>query len=264
MTPTLVLLHGFLGGPWSYDRVIPKIDGNRRILTPTLAYHAAAMGVPDHADAFQAEVGVHDHADAFQAEVERLAAKVRVTCPEPVDLVGYSLGGRLALAIAIAHPSHIRRLILLSARRGLDSVAERLERQAHDESWARLLETQGLEVFLDRWWQQPIFRGLSQVAPDILDAERARRGQHTPDALACALRNFGLGHQPSYALEVRQLSIPTVLVAGGLDEKFLALSRQLADQLPNGHCAVVEQVGHQLLVEAPDQVARIINEETTR
>jgi 2-succinyl-6-hydroxy-2,4-cyclohexadiene-1-carboxylate synthase len=251
VTARLVLLHGFAGGSWSYGEVVSALGRRREVLAPTLTYHEPAGGetLP--------EVD-------FAGEVERLVCEIKGTGANPVDLVGYSMGGRLALGLALAHPELVETLVLLSARRGLDCPAERERRRQADANWAERLEREGLEVFLEHWWAQPIFRSLAQLTSDRLESELAQRRTHHPARLAAALRCWGLGCQPGYASEVRRLQVPVVLLAGGLDEKFVSLSRQLAAELPKGRCLVVEGAGHHLLLEAPARVARIILEETER
>jgi 2-succinyl-6-hydroxy-2,4-cyclohexadiene-1-carboxylate synthase len=246
-----VLLHGLFGGAWSYDPVLAAITQPHNLFIPTLSYHGALGAGP---------VPSLD----FRAEIERLAAAIATTCSAPVDLVGYSLGGRLALGLAIAQPSLVRRLLLISSRRGLDSQRERDERQRADEVWAKLLETEGPEAFFERWWTQPLFASLSRLPTEILQQELMHRKRHDPVGLSAALRRFGLGRQPSYSSETRRLEVPVTLLAGAFDEKYVALSGQLAAQLPLGRCVVVEQAGHHLLLEAPCRVAQIIDEEIER
>jgi 2-succinyl-6-hydroxy-2,4-cyclohexadiene-1-carboxylate synthase len=251
LTRTLVLLHGMFGGPWSYDGVLGALAQPRNLLVPTLSYHGATRGAP------LPDVD-------YLEEVERLAGQIAETCSAPVDLVGYSLGGRLALGLSVAHPQLVRRLLLVSSRRGLESQLERDERQRADEHWARLLESEGLDAFFERWWTQPLFASLSRLPKETLHEELVRRKSHDPSGLAAALRRLGLGKQPSYLSEARNLRLPVTLLAGALDEKYLALSAQLASELPLGRCVVVEQAGHHLLLEAPCRVAQIIDEETER
>ena len=106
-----------------------------------------------------------------------------------------------------------------------------------------------------------MFRSLRGLPSEVLQAELTQRSRLEPTGLAAALRRLGLGSQPSYAAEARKLQTPTTLVAGSADEKFVILSRQLASELPQARCIVVEGAGHHLLLEAPATVARIIEEE---
>jgi 2-succinyl-6-hydroxy-2,4-cyclohexadiene-1-carboxylate synthase len=251
VTARLVLLHGFAGGSWTFDNVIETIGRCRTVTAPTLTYHGPAGGDP------LPEVD-------FRGEIQRLASDLVDGGAEPVDLVGYSMGGRLALGLAITHPELVKSLVLLSSRRGLDGPEEREQRRQADARWADLIEQDGLDAFFKRWWCQPIFRSLSRLSPERLEHELAQRRQHKPAGLAAALRRWGLGSQPSYAAEIRSLRVPVTLVAGELDEKFVGLSREMAAELLKVRSLVVEGAGHHLPLEAPARIARIILEETER
>jgi 2-succinyl-6-hydroxy-2,4-cyclohexadiene-1-carboxylate synthase len=243
----LFLLHGFAGGSWSYDGVLRTLSRTYDVHRPTLSYHDTG------------ENDVRPNVD-FQQEVARLADEIARVARGPVDLVGYSMGGRLALGICVARRDLIRRLMLVSSRRGLDSSEEREKRRAADESWACLAEHVGTEAFLERWWAQPLFRSLSKLPASTLQTELGHRLRHHSAGLAAALRQLSLSQQPSYSSEVRTLDLPIVVLAGALDQKFVALGKHLAAELPQGRCVVVEDAGHHLLLEAPIRVAQLIDE----
>jgi 2-succinyl-6-hydroxy-2,4-cyclohexadiene-1-carboxylate synthase len=197
----------------------------------------------------------------FLNEIERISALIHQVHGEPVTLGGYSMGGRLALGLALRHPEQVCRLVLISSRRGLDTEEERLARRASDERWARLAESLGLEEFLDRWWEAPLFASLKAVPEERLSVERANRSGLSPDGIIWALRRLGLGRQPSYAQEIASLQPPATLIVGGLDDKFRALNEELARQLPRARLLVVKDHGHSLPLEAPEAVGRAIAEE---
>src|SRR5512145_454296 len=247
MSPIVVMLHGFLGGAWSFDRVRERLSPGTRVLTPTLSYH-------------EGKGPEHPSLPDFDQEVARLAGIIAQAGVGRVELVGYSMGGRLALGVSIVRPDLVNRLVLVSSRRGLDTPAERASRIQADEGWAQLLESRGLHAFLESWSKQLIFRGMERLPREVITEEHDQRMQHNPAGLAAAIRRLGLGNQASYAREIRQLSVPVTLIAGALDEKFVTLSRQLESEVPDGRCVVVEGVSHQLLLEAPEVVARIIEE----
>jgi 2-succinyl-6-hydroxy-2,4-cyclohexadiene-1-carboxylate synthase len=245
----LVMLHGFAGGAWSYDHVLPNLIHHGELLIPTLSYHES--------DGPATPLRIL----SFEAEISRIAELIAARSRGQVDLVGYSMGGRIAFGLSVAHPELVRRLVLISSRRGLATEREREERRRADAVWAEILEREGLESFLQRWWAQPLFRSLARLPQASLRRELECRRGHSPLGLAAAMRHLGLGNQPSYAAEARRLGIPVTMVAGDLDTKFLTLSQQLASELPFGRFVVVKGSGHHLLLEAPQQVARIINEE---
>jgi 2-succinyl-6-hydroxy-2,4-cyclohexadiene-1-carboxylate synthase len=253
----LVLLHGLFGGPTSFEPVLAEMHSRFQAFCPTLSYHEAATGL--HTRLQDRSKGETNEV-SFLDEVDRLAARVMTEFSEkPVTLVGYSLGGRIALSMAIRHAPLVRKLVLISSRRGLDTPSEREARVASDDGWARRLEHSGFEGFFEAWWAQPVFASLARLPDAVLERETRARQALDPKRLATALRRFSLGVQPDYRGEVRRLSVPTLLVVGGLDTKFVALSHELAGELPNGRTIVVENAGHHLLLEAPAALARIMD-----
>jgi 2-succinyl-6-hydroxy-2,4-cyclohexadiene-1-carboxylate synthase len=258
----VVLLHGFLGGSWAYEGVLAACRRSHDVLVPPLSFHGpmAVETVP--------RSGLHVgratetvRATRFTDEVRRVASEIRQFAgSSKIMLVGYSMGGRLALGVSIHFAELVARLVLISTRRGMDSRAERAARIASDERWARILEQEGLVPFLERWAAQPMFDGMRRLPADVLEREHQRRLTHDPQALACALRRLGLGRQPSYAREIRQLQVPVSILAGEHDQKFLSLSERLVAELPRAQRIVVEGASHQVLLEAPDWVSRIIDE----
>lgn len=246
----VVCLHGFLGAPSSFDAITALVAATGK------PYLFNAPLIAGHAPAYRESAPLFG---GFCEEVARLAELIRQTHEAPVTLVGYSMGGRLALAIAIEYPKIVGRLILVSARRGLDSEREREERRRSDERWARLLETDGLPEFLRQWDAQPLFASRRGLPKD--QREQQRRLTLRPEGLAWSLRHLGLGSQPSYEQEVEGLSLPVTLVTGSLDDKFCGLSRALAAKLPNCQRVMVEGHGHALLLEARAAIAQIIVKE---
>jgi 2-succinyl-6-hydroxy-2,4-cyclohexadiene-1-carboxylate synthase len=241
VTP-LVLLHGFTGSPASWDAVVRSLAGEAP-LRPALLGH----GAPEATEV-----------RTFAGEVERLLAFFP---QEPVHLAGYSLGARLALAIAVAHPSRVARLTLLSGRAGLAGYAARTERRHADAEWCALLESQGIERFVEGWERQPLFLTQTQIKAELRAQHRAGRLRHDPAGLARALRVLGLAEMPDLAPLLPNVTVPVTLVVGELDTPFVALGRELAGAFPHGRLVVAPNAGHDLLLEAPDLVARELTRE---
>lgn len=251
MTPSLVLIHGFLGHAGSYAGVRQALSTLRFAQSPLCPLLSGHHGSNAPAAA---------RSPTYEEEVSRLASLVRGANLAPATVVGYSMGARLALSLAIRHPGLVRSLILVSGRRGLDSAEQRQARLRADEQWALLLEHEGMNGFLEQWTAQPLFASLRSLPASILEADREARRQHEPCGLAAALRELGLGRMPSHQQEVSTLSMPVTLMAGGLDHRFVDLGEQLAGEVPDGQLSVVDGAGHNLLLEAPMAVARTIRE----
>ena len=166
-------------------------------------------------------------------------------------IAGYSMGGRLALYLALRHPGRCAALFLESASPGLESATERTTRRAADEERARRLESKDLAGFLEDWYGQPLFRSLARDH-DLLRRTIEARRRNDPEELARALRGMGTGAQPSLWGELPGLVVPALAAAGGLDEKFVAISRRMAEANPNVRAAVVSGAGHNVRAEAPE------------
>jgi 2-succinyl-6-hydroxy-2,4-cyclohexadiene-1-carboxylate synthase len=178
---------------------------------------------------------------------------------EPVHLVGYSLGGRLALGAAVAEDEsttgRVASLTLLAASPGIVDTAERAERRRIDAERAGRLERDGLPAFLRRWYRMPIFApAVDLVGLDLMVARRSRGQAH---ALAAALRGAGAGMMPDLRPRLPGLAVPVLAIAGDHDAKYVNLERDVAALAPAGEFAVVRGAGHALLVEAPERCAAL-------
>jgi 2-succinyl-6-hydroxy-2,4-cyclohexadiene-1-carboxylate synthase len=165
--------------------------------------------------------------------------------------VGYSLGGRLCLRLALDRPDLVPALALIGASPGIADPADRAERRAADEALAERIERDGVAAFLDRWLAGPLFATLPEAA-----AGRAERLANTADGLAWALRALGTGAQEPLWDRLAGLRPPTLLLAGELDHKFAAIARQMAAAIgPAAEVALVPGAGHAAHLERPAEVA---------
>ncbi len=220
----LLLLHGFTATGRSWDPVRRLLDAQRYpdVVAPDLR----APSIPRQVDELR------------QAE--------------PYALAGYSMGGRIALHLALAQPELVRRLVLVSATAGIEDADERAERRAADERLAQEIERDGVEAFADRWAEGPLFAG--QPA-EVRAAARADRLRHTAGGLAASLRGLGTGTMAPVWDRLGELTMPAVVLAGERDPKFRALGERLARALPHAELRVVEGAGHAVHLEAPAAVA---------
>ena len=234
----LVLLHGFLGLPSAWDGLRARLPSDVAVLAPALAGHA---GAPP--------------AGSYEEEVERLGDLVLKSGLEAPHLVGYSLGGRLALGLLARWPGHFSGATLLSARLALRSQAEREARVQADEALAERLLTGGLGAFLSAWDAQPLFASQAALPEAQLRAWREARGIHAPEAVVCGLRALSLGRMPDESAALSRFEGPVAVLAGALDPKFVALAPELAAALPRSTWSIVPGAGHNLPLEAPASVA---------
>ncbi|HYQ47013.1 MAG TPA: alpha/beta fold hydrolase [Polyangiaceae bacterium] len=237
----LLALHGFTGSPRSWD-FLPEVPNVTRCFIPSLVGHFASEAGPEVTD--------------FELEVDRLT---RLSAEaNALHVVGYSLGARLALGIALRHPMRVSRLTLISGHPGLSSDAERAERRTSDERWCELLLSRGMLAFVDAWQAQPLWTTQARLDPGILERKRSERLSHDATGLIRSLRVTGLAQMPNYRGALAQIRVPVTLIAGGLDAKFVTLAQQMAKLVPHADLHIVEEAGHDLLLERPEFVTEVI------
>lgn len=237
MAETVVLLHGFGGTRRSWDLVAGRLDAER--------YRPLAVDLRGHGRS-RAQRPI-----TFAA----CAADVAAAAPERFTLCGYSLGGRIALHVALAHPERVERLILVASTAGIEDAALRSERRAADLALAGEIEGATIEAFAERWMQQPLFAG---TPPEAARHWRSDLLRNEPAALADVLRGVGSGAMAPLWDRLGRLGMPAVVVAGERDGRYVAIGRRLAEALPAARLLVVPGAGHGLPREAPQAVAAAI------
>jgi 2-succinyl-6-hydroxy-2,4-cyclohexadiene-1-carboxylate synthase len=236
MPPALVLLHGFTHTGASWDPVIAGLGERYRSLAPDIRGHGASS---DH---------VPVTLEAVLGDVCRLG-------PSSFTLIGYSMGGRIALHLALAHSDRIDRLVLIGAGPGISDPAERDARRRADARLAERIERSSIEEFARHWATTPV---LGEQPPEVADAAHADRLRSAPAGLARALRGLGTGALPSLWDRLVELTMPVTLVAGERDRKFAGIAEQMASELPQAQTVLVPGVGHAAHLEAPERIAAII------
>ncbi len=170
---------------------------------------------------------------------------------------GYSMGGRLALALALAHPNLVTGLVLVSATAGIVDARQRAERVESDEQLARTIERDGTGAFLDRWLAQAMFADVPPDAPG-----RTERATQSPAALASALRTLGTGSMPSLWDRLPELHMPVLVVTGDADAKFTEIGDAMAERIPHATRARLA-CGHAVPLVRPDELAALLHDFTS-
>jgi len=237
---TVVVLHGFTGDGSTMADLAGRLSGFD-VDTPDLTGHGD---------------GPHPH-DGEAYRVEQMADALLARYPEPFDLVGYSLGGRVALACACRSPKSIRSLSLIGASAGLAEPEQRRSRIEADEELAQLIE-HDLAAFVDRWMANPLFATQQRLGPDVLAAARRQRLGNDPAALAQSLRAAGTGQMIPLHDQLATVELPVGLIVGADDTKFVSIANELAQQLPDAVVHLIPDAGHAAHLEQPDAVAAAI------
>jgi 2-succinyl-6-hydroxy-2,4-cyclohexadiene-1-carboxylate synthase len=236
MAPAVVLLHGFTHTGASWDPVVAALGERYRALAPDIRGHGTAALVEP-------------------VTLEAVLEDTGALAPARFTLVGYSMGGRIALHAALALPERVERLVLIGASPGIADPAERQTRRADDEQLAREIERASIEAFAARWARTPVLEG---QRPEVARAVNADRLRNQPVGLARALRGLGTGALPSLWDRLPEIAVPVALVVGDRDQKFRAIATEMMAALPNARVVLVGDAGHAVHLEAPARVAWVI------
>lgn len=250
--PALLLLHGFMGSSHNWEPLQAALAHNYRVI---------ALDLPGHGDSGAPEDPARYAMPSVAADVEALLDRLQTGSSH---LLGYSMGGRLALYLALTRPARWRSLILESASPGLEKAAARAERVERDRALADSIEAQGIEAFVDRWESLPLFASQQHLPPAVRQVHRSLRLRNRPHGLANSLRGMGTGVQPSLWSQIGTLSLPTLLIAGALDEKFVAIARRMVRRLalypPYPRLEIVPEAGHAVHLERPHYYAELVRD----
>ena len=235
----LLMLHGFTGSADAWQLVAPPIARHRRVIAVDLLGHGQT-DAPEDPARYQMAPAVAD-----------LAAVLDQLGHETVDLLGYSMGGRLALGFALDHPDRVASLILESASAGIADPAEREARRRADDQLADAIERDGIVAFVDRWERLPLFATQMRLSKQERSRVREGRLAQRPGGLANSLRGFGQGIQPALHDRLASIVRPTVLIVGEHDVKFRAIANDLEPRLGWAWCDVAPRTGHAVHLESP-------------
>lgn len=239
MPEDVVLLHGFSGTHRAWDGVVAQLSPER--------YRPLGLDLPGHGECADTERPI-----SFAGCVEHVLARA----PERFALCGYSLGGRVALHVALTAPARLTRLVLVSTTAGIEDASERAERSAADHRLADELERIPFEDFVERWRTQPLF---ADEPPEVGELAREDQRRNRPDALAAVLRGIGSGEMAPLWDRLGELTMPVTVVVGDRDAKFQALGRRMVGLLPDAELIVVAG-GHGLPLENPAAVVGILEQ----
>lgn len=192
--------------------------------------------------------------DQLAAELANLFEHLRFTT---VDLVGYSMGGRLALYFALQYPHKVRNLILESANPGIIMEKDREDRRAKDAMRAEDILMNGMARFVDKWYRMPLFNTLNQYGAQF-DRLKTGRKKNDPDWMAKVVRELSPGNQPHVWDQLQLLKKPVLLITGGKDEKYLGITKKMAEAIPNANVSVLDNAGHNCHFELCEEYGQVL------
>ena len=240
----LVLLHGFTGAPSVWDRVLDRGPAGREVERPWMIGHGPEPVTSP---------------TTWEEEIARLASRIEGRFGgASVDVVGYSMGARLAVGLVVARPELVASTTWIGGSPGIADPEERRARRRLDEERARGLEREGLDAFVDDWGRLELFATQMELPPGLREEHDRRRRAHRAAGLAHALRVVGTGSMPDLWARLPDVRCPVDLVAGERDPRFVALARRMARELPEARVHVVAGSGHDVVLEAPGPLASIL------
>ena len=243
----VVVLHGFTGSAQAMAPLTELLASRlvARIICPDLVGHGRSE-VPDDLDCYRVE--------SMAGQVAALADAL--DC-ETFHLVGYSMGGRVALALGCTASQRLRSLTLIGATAGIAEPEQRRQRAETDAARAERILTD-CEAFVDEWMADPLFAGQATLGETHLQAARAQRLASNPQGLARSLLAGGSGAMEPLHQRLGDCDAPTRLLVGAHDTKFCAIADQLASRLPRAGVVRIDGAGHAAHVEQPDAAAAAI------
>lgn len=238
--PPLLLLHGFTGSLHSWDHIRPALVEFATVIAVDLLGHGQTASPPD-----PGRYTLGWAANDLLTLLDTLSI-------DRVDLLGYSMGGRVALHFAVREPHRVRRLILESASPGIEDDQEREARAQADNALAQRIIDRGVPAFVDEWERVPLL----QLAPHVSDkqrgAQRRQRLENDAVGLANSLRGMGAGQQAPLWARLSELTMPVQLIVGADDARYTDVARRIQSTLPRASLVIVEGAGHAVHIDQPD------------
>lgn len=235
----LILLHGFTGSTMNWCH--PVVEFSKR-------FHVIAVDLPGHGRSDTPD-GISRYEMAHvAADLAQLSELLGVV---PAHWLGYSMGGRLALYITIHFPRAVRSVILESSSPGIADPVQRDARRTRDGALAERIEIDGIQAFVDQWEQIPLFETQMSLPLELRTALRNQRLGNSARGLSNSLRGMGTGMQPSLWDQLGSKLCPMLLLVGSRDDKFVAINRKMAAEIPGAQLKIIPDAGHTVHLEQP-------------
>ncbi|WP_050181066.1 2-succinyl-6-hydroxy-2,4-cyclohexadiene-1-carboxylate synthase [Domibacillus robiginosus] len=236
----VLLLHGFTGSSFTWKGLDEHLPF--QLVTPDLAGHGQTSRL----------------AADLETEAGFLKKMMSDAGFSSFHLVGYSMGGRLALALALLYPEAVRSLVLESTSPGLENEEERAARRQSDEKLAQQIEQEGVASFVNFWESIPMFASQKELPMAVQQEVRKERLAQSARGLASSLRSMGTGSQLSYWQQLQNLTMPVLLLTGTRDEKFTHIARRMSECVPFCEWIQFDGAGHAIHVEQREKFGTIV------
>jgi 2-succinyl-6-hydroxy-2,4-cyclohexadiene-1-carboxylate synthase len=240
----IICLHGFAENLSTWEFV--RLDRYQMVLVDLIGHGASAK--PRSPEPY-----------LLPAILKQLHALIQHLGFSQYSLLGYSMGGRIALAYALAYPREVLRLILESSSYGIWDEQKRKERREHDVWLAQSIQGNGIEWFNRYWSEIGLFASQSHLPQDVREKISERRLQNEPHALANTLLGTGQGIFPCLRNEVSRLQMPVLYINGEKDEKYLKIGQELTQLNSRMQREIILGVGHNTHIENPQGFTDVVD-----
>ncbi|EUJ33579.1 alpha/beta fold family hydrolase [Listeria floridensis FSL S10-1187] len=243
--PAVMLLHGFTGTHLTFAELLGYFESGRYLL-PDLPGHGRSLSLNP------------DDYSLLATEESLLEIAARETAGEKPLLIGYSMGGRIALRMVIDHPDAFSGLVLISSSPGLETEREREARREKDAAWVQMLREQGISFFTEKWAALSLFESQRKLPLLKQTAVETERLSQNPEGLALSLLGVGTGELPSGWADLTKVKCPVLLLTGEQDLKFKRLAARMKERLPLAEHVEIQGAGHAIQLEKPEELAKAI------
>ena len=243
-----LLLHGFTGDSSTWVPFCPVWGKHSRLIIPDIIGHGKT----------EAPNEIHRYSiEAAAADIIKLLDQLEIA---QIDVLGYSMGGRLALTIALVYPERVRKLILVSASPGLKTEEERTFRRMKDRELADFINERGIQSFVDYWEAIPLFSTMVNLPNRTKESIREQRLSNSATGLSNSLLGMGTGSQPSWWDKLNMLSCEVLLITGEKDEKFCKIAEKMQAEMKKASWIVINDGGHAIHVEQKEKFGTIVSD----
>ena len=237
-------MHGFLGSSSDWKNIINGFF---------LDYYCIAIDLPGHG---LSEIDKSTNSYNIENTAKYIVELLQSHNIKKCNLLGYSMGGRIAIYLAIHHSEYFNRLIIESAQPGIKDTIERGQRKNHDKKLAQKLISQPFSAFLEFWYNQPIFKTLKNQKnfANLMES----RLKNNPRNLAKSLSEIGAGAQPSLWEDLKKIKHSCLLIAGELDTKYQKIFSKMHKEIFSSKFVIIKNAGHNVHLENPNEFIKVV------
>lgn len=244
--PPILAIHGFTGNITTWEDFSRAARSNFSVITADILGHGSS-DAPDNPEPY-----------SMESTLKALAELLDILSIQRVHWLGYSMGGRIALAAAVHLKERTLSVTAESASPGLPTLDERAARVHNDEMLADKIETEGIAAFVDHWESLPLWASQARQAEDFRRKLRLQRLAGSPTGLANSLRGIGAGAQPPFHDLLHGLQVPALFIAGAEDDKYVSISQEMQRIVAGSQLRIVPECGHAVHLEEPARFNQIV------